>query len=171
MRSLLEAIGPIQRNVGQICLTGWAWDYRPDWAAELDVAGINTDGAMLQQMGVEIRGNIPFDQVVPFVSQAQFSPVIHRPLFNHLGIVTNRTFETFCSDTIPLLMLPEQMVESIYGRAARPLILRDDVASQIRDIQSRPEVYWDAVLKTRAYLAERHSFERRFQELTAILDS
>ncbi|MBO0858354.1 MAG: hypothetical protein J2P21_07810 [Chloracidobacterium sp.] len=171
MRSLLEAIGPIQRKIGQICLTGWAWDYRPDWAAELDVEGINTDGAMLQRMGVEIRGNIPFDQVVPFVSQARFSPVIHRPLFNHLGIVTNRTFETFCSDTIPLLMLPEQMVESIYGRAALPLVLRDDVAGQICDIQSRPEVYWDAVLKTRAYLAERHSFERRLQELMAILES
>ena len=96
--------------------------------------------------------------------------MIHRPLFNHLGIVTNRTFETFCSDTIPLLMLPKQMIESIYGPAARPLAVGEDVAGHIEDIMRRPEVYWDAVLKTRAYLADRHSFQQRFEELSAILE-
>jgi hypothetical protein len=126
---------------------------------------------LLQQLDVEIRGNISFDQVVHFVSQARLCPVIHRPLFNHLGIVTNRTFETFCSDTVPLLMLPEQMIESIYGAAALPLALGEDVIGQIQDIHCRPEIYWDAVLKTRAYLAEHHSFERRFQQLLAILDA
>jgi len=33
-----------------------------------------------------------------------------------------------------------------------------------------PAKYWDAVLKTRAYLAEHHSFQRRFTELFEILD-
>jgi hypothetical protein len=171
MRSLLEAIEPIQQTIGRICLTGWAWDYRPDWAAELGVQGIDTDAAMLQRMGVELKGNISFDRVIPFVSQARFCPVIHRPLFNHLGIVTNRTFETFCSDTVPLLMLPDQMVESIYGPAARLLAVGQDVICHIQDIQCHPEAYWDAILKTRAYLAEHHSFQRRFQELSAILDT
>ena len=170
MRSLLKAIEPIKQSVGTICLTGWAWDYRPDWAAELDVQGIDTDPAMLQDIGVELKGNISFDQVIPFVSQARFSPVIHRPLFNHLGIVTNRTFETFCSDTIPLLMLPDEMIESIYGPAARLLAIGEDPAAHIQDIVRCPEAYWDAILKTRAYLAERHSFQRRFQELAAIVD-
>jgi hypothetical protein len=124
---------------------------------------------MLQQMGVELKGNISFEQVIPFVSQAKFCPVIHRPLFNQLGIVTNRTFETFCSDTIPLLMLPGEMIESIYGPAARLLAVDEDVAGHIRDVLSRPDLYWDAILKTRAYLADRHSFQRRFQELSAIL--
>ena len=169
MRSLLKAIEPIKQSVGPICLTGWAWDYRPDWAAELGIQGIDTDPAMLQQMGVELKGNISFEQVIPFVSQAKFCPVIHRPLFNHLGIVTNRTFETFCSDTVPLLMLPGQMIESIYGPAARLLAVGEDVVGHIRDVLNRPEVYWDAILKTRAYLADRHSFGRRFQELSAIL--
>jgi hypothetical protein len=170
MRSLLKAIEPIKQSVGPICLTGWAWDYRPDWAAELGVEGIDTDAAMLQQMGVELNGNVSFDQVVAFVSRARFCPVIHRPLFNHLGIVTNRTFETFCSDTIPLLMLPNQMIESIYGPAARLLAVGEDVAGHIQDILRRPEAYWDAILKTRAYLADHHSFQRRFQELSAIFD-
>jgi hypothetical protein len=169
MRALLKAIEPIKQSVGPICLTGWAWDYRPDWAAELGIQGIDTDPAMLQQMGVEVKGNISFEQVIPFVSQAKFCPVIHRPLFNQLGIVTNRTFETFCSDTIPLLMLPGQMIESIYGPAARLLAVGEDVVGHIRDVLNRPELYWDAILKTRARLADRHSFQRRFQELSTIL--
>ena len=170
MRALLEAIEPIKQCVGPICLTGWAWDYRPEWAAELGVQGIDTDAAMLRQMGVELRGNISFDQVIPFVSQARFCPVVHRPLFNHLGLVTNRTFETFCSDTVPLLMLPEETIESIYGPAARLLAVGEDVTGHLQDILCRPEVYWDAILKTRAYLAEHHSFQQRFQELLTILD-
>ena len=171
MRCLLQAIEPIQQSIGPICLTGWAWDYRPDWAAELGVQGIDTDAEMLQEMGVELKGNIPFDQVIPFVSQAQLCPVIHRPLFNHLGMVTNRTFETFCSDTVPLLMLPDQMIESVYGPAARLLAVGEDVAGHVQDILGQPEAYWDAILKTRAYLADHHSFQRRLQELLTILDS
>lgn len=169
MQALLTSIEPIRTSIGSICLTGWAWDYRPEWAEELGVDGINTDPAMLQRMGVELNGNTTFDQVIPAVSQARFCPVIHRPLFNHLGIVTNRTFETFCSDTVPLLMLPKELIESIYGPAAQPLAVGPDVASHIQNIQRSPEVYWDAILKTRAHLAEHHSFQRRFQELSAIL--
>jgi hypothetical protein len=170
MRSLLEEIEPIKESIGRICLSGWAWDHRPDWATELGVQGIDTDPSMLQQMGVEIIGNLSFEQFIPFVSQARFCPVMHRPLFNHLGIVTNRTFETFCADTIPLLMLPSQMIESIYGPAAHLLSVGGDVVAHIRDIQRRPEAYWDAILKTRAHLAHHHSFERRFEELSAILE-
>ena len=30
---------------------------------------------------------------------------------------------------------------------------------------SAPEPYWEAVLQTRAHLAEHHSYARRFEEL------
>src|SRR5439155_18362333 len=169
MRSLLKSIEPIKQRVGPICLAGWAWDHRPDWAAELRVSGIDTDPAMLRQMGVELRSNMSFDQVIPFVSRAKLCPVIHRPLFNHLGLVTNRTFEAFCSVTIPLLMLPDRMIESIYGPAAHVLAVGEDVACHVQDVLRRPEIYWDAILKTRTYLADRHSFQRRFDELSAIV--
>src|SRR5207245_7005107 len=139
-----------------------AWDYRPDWAAELGIQGIDTDVAMLHRMGVEIKGNISFDQVIPFVSQARFCPVIHRPLFNHLGIVTNRTFETFCSDTVPLLMLPEETVREIYGESALPLMPGEQLRNRLSDMMRHPEVYWEAVLRTRSYLAEHHSYQRCF---------
>jgi hypothetical protein len=104
------------------------------------------------------------------VGQARFCPVFHRPLFNRLGLVTNRTFETFCADTLPLLMLPERAVEAIYGPAARPLAPGEDVAGRLRDMMRRPEAFWQAVLDTRAHLAQHHSFRKRFQELLAILE-
>lgn len=169
MRALLEAIEPIKESIGPICLTGWAWDYRPDWAAELGIDGIDTDAGMLQRMNIDIRGNIGFNEVIPFVSQGRFAPVIHRPLFNELGFVTNRTFETFCSDTVPLLLLPPQMIATIYGPAAGILAVGDDLAARVQDVERRPEAYWDAILKTRAHLANHHSFERRLQDLSAIL--
>ena len=169
MKSLLTAIRSIQDKIGPLCLAGWAWDYRPDWAAELGIDGIDTDYALLQEMGVEIKGNVSFEQVIRFVSQGRFTPVIHRPLFNHLGTVTNRTFETFCSDTVPLLMLPDQMIEAIYGPAARRLAVGEDPAAHISDILVHPDVYWDAIVKTRTHLARTHSFEARVRELCAIL--
>src|SRR5205807_9023804 len=61
--------------------------------------------------------------------------------------------ETFCSNTIPLLMLPEQIVEKMHGSAALRLIPGEDLAARLDDIMHRPEFYWDAVLKTRAHLA------------------
>src|SRR5262245_20049707 len=71
-RSLLQKIAPIQQSIGPICLAGWAWDYRPDWAAELGIQGIDTDPALLQHLGVEVRGNVSFDQVTGLVNQARF---------------------------------------------------------------------------------------------------
>jgi hypothetical protein len=109
--------------------------------------------------------------VVALQGQARFCPIFHRPLFIQLGLVTNRTFETFCSDTLPLLMLPERVVESIHGHDALRLRPGDDVARRLEDMMRRPEFYWEAVLKTRAHLAAHHSYERRFEELMTILEN
>jgi hypothetical protein len=102
---------------------------------------------------------------------ARFNPIFHRPLFNQLGLVTNRTFETFCADTIPLIMLSTPQVEALYGPDARPLAPGDDVAGRLSDMLYRPELYWEAVLRVRAHLAERHSYRQRFQQLLGILES
>jgi hypothetical protein len=170
IRRFLEAVEPIRGDFGPICLAGWRWDERPDWAVEHGIQGVDTDPALLARLGVEAKWPVPYDEVVGFMSQARFCPVFHRPLCNQLGLVTNRTFETFCADTIPLLMLPERVVEAVYGPEARPLAPGEDVAGRLRDMMRRPEVYWDAVLKVRAGLAERHSIRRRFQELLRILE-
>jgi hypothetical protein len=171
LKSLLEAVEPLRAELGPIRLAGWDWDQRPEWAVQLGLEGVDVDPALLQRVGVETSWAVPFDEVVPLLSQGRFSAVIHRPLFSHLGLVTNRTFETFCADTLPLLILPEAQVEAIYGPAARKLVPGGDVAGRVQDMIRHPETYWDAVLKTRAHLAEHHSYERRFRELVKILES
>ena len=170
IRPFLEAIEPIRHEIGPICLAGWRWDERPDWAIELGLAGADVDPALLKRLGVETKWPIPFNEVIDFMGQGRFCPIFHRPLFNHLGLVTNRTFETFCADTIPLLMVPDDLVEAIYGPAARPLVPGNDVAWRLDDLLRRPEVYWDAVLKVRDHLSEHHSYQQRFEELLTILE-
>ena len=80
-------------------------------------------------------------------------------------------FEAFCSDAIPLLLLPQQMIDSIYRSSGASTRGRQGVADHIQDVIHRPQPYWEAVLKTRAHLADHHSFQRRFQELSAILQA
>lgn len=167
----LEAIEPLKDRLGPICLAGWDWRERPGWAVELGLNGVDVDPTLLERLGVETREPIPFHEVVDFVGQARFTLICHRPLYNQLRLVTNRTFETFYSDTIALLMLPYDLVEEIYGRDARPLTLGEDMAERLEDIMRRPEIYWNAVLKTRAHLAQHHSYERRFKQLLTILES
>ncbi len=171
IRRFLEAIEPIHGELGPICLAGWRWDERPDWAVELGLQGVDVDPALLKRLGVETRWPIPFHEVLGLLSQARFCPIFHRPLFNQLGLVTNRTFETFCADSVPVLMLRSDLITAIYGPEAQPLAPGEDVAGRLRDMMRRPEVYWDAVLKVRAHLAQHHSYQQRFKELLTILEN
>lgn len=171
LRSFLEAIEPLRGELGPTCLVGWNWDKQPDWAAEMDFHGMDVDPALLQRMGVEVKTGISFHEVVDFGGKGRFSPILHRPLFNELGLVTNRTFETFCSDTIPLALIPDRVSEAIYGPAAALLAPGGDIAEHLRNILVDPEPYWDAILSTRAHLAEHHSYQQRVKELVTMLES
>lgn len=171
MKGFLESIEPVKNRVGPIALRGWAWDERPEWAVEQAFAGLDLDPELLQRLQVDVGPTLAFDEVVEFQSRGRFCPVIHRPLYKKLSLLTNRTFETFASDTIPLLMLSEDFVESIYGPAAKLLATEEDVARCVSDVLEHPEAYWESVFETRKYLAKHHSYEQRFQELRTILES
>ncbi len=168
VRRFLEDYRHVRERVGQFCLAGWDWNQRPHWAIELGIQGVDTDPELLADLRVEIRQAIRFDQIVDLLGQGRFAPVFHRPLFRELDFVTNRTFETFLADSVPVLMLPTPFVESIYGPAALKLVPDENLAAHLEDVVADPEVYWDAVLKTRAHLAEHHSFEKRFKQLEAL---
>ena len=168
VRSFLEGYALAREQVGRACLVGWDWDKRPDWAVQKGIMGVDTDPTFLAELGVEFLDGVRFDEVVGTLGRARFAPVLHRPLFRHLGFVTNRTFETFYADTLPVLMLPRDFVSAIYGPAALTLIPGDDVAGYLRDAMQRPEHYWAAVLQTRDHLARHHSYAQRLQELAAL---
>jgi hypothetical protein len=169
VRKLLEGIEALNGSLGRVALVGWDWARRPEWAIQLGLEAVNVDPELFGRLDVETREAIPFSEVSGFLGQAKFSPVFHRPLFQKLGFVTNRTFETFCADTIPILMLTEGTVRDIYGEEALPLAPGEQIRERLLDIIRSPEPYWDAVLKTRAHLAEHHSYQRRFEELVNIL--
>jgi hypothetical protein len=168
VRRFLEEYREVAKTVGQVCLTGWDWSERPAWAASNSISGVDTDPELLADLRVEVRMGIRFDRVVPLLAQGGFAPVIHRPLFNALGLVTNRTFETFHGDTVPVLMLPEALVEQIYGPAALRLVPREGLARHLIACLDDSVGTWQAVLATRAHLAIHHSIERRIAELGAI---
>lgn len=168
IRPFIESYARVRDKVGRACLVGWDWAARPDWAVEKGIAGIDTDPALLAEAGVEIRNGVRFDEVVGLLGQARFAPVFHRPLFRELGLVTNRTFETFYADTLPVLMLPREQVQALYGPAATVLAPEGDVAAHLTDAMKRPQHYWEALLETRSYLARHHSYAHRFNELAAL---
>jgi hypothetical protein len=169
VRRFLERSAPTRGEVGKTCLVGWDWGARPEWAVKQGIAGIDTDPALLAELGVEVKHAVRFDEVKGLLGQARFAPVFHRPLFRHLGYVTIRTFETFEADALPVLMLPHDLVSGIYGPAALALVPGDDVAAHLTDALRRPEPYWQAVLETRAHLARHHSFARRLEEIVELV--
>lgn len=166
VRDFLEGYGPVRKDAGPACLIGWDWSARPDWAAQMAIMGVDTDPAFLKSLDVEVRDGVRFDEIVGLLGQAKFAPIIHRPLFRELGFVTNRSFETFYADTIPVLMLPRDFVERIYGAAALKLVPEQGVGAWVADALKNPETYWDAVLETRAHLAAKHAYAKRIEELT-----
>jgi hypothetical protein len=168
VRRFLQGYAPARAEVGQACLIGWDWSSRPEWAVKNGIMGIDTDPALLAELDVDIYGGVPFHEVVAGLGKARFAPVFHRPLFRHLGFVTNRTFETFYADTLPVLMLPRDFVAAIYGDAALKLVPGDDVAAHLKDALRRPEPYWEAVLHTRSHLERHHSYAQRFEQLGAL---
>jgi hypothetical protein len=170
VRRFLQEYGRARGEVGQACLVGWDWGHRPDWAVQKGIMGIDTDPALLAELGVEVRDGVRFDEVTNLLGTAKFAPVFHRPLFRHLGFVTVRTFETFYADALPVLMLPRELVTAIYGAAALALVPSGNVADHLKDTLRNPEMYWDAVLQTRSHLAHHHSYLRRFRELSLLLE-
>ena len=170
VRDFLEQYSPVAEKAGQASLIGWDWGWRPDWAAEQGIMGVDTDTDFLEAEGIEIRDGVGYNEVVGLLNGARFAPVFHRPLFRHLGYVTGRTFETFYADTIPVLMLPKDFVEDIYGAAALTLVPDEGkVAAMLSDALENPVKYWEAVLATRAHLAEHHSYARRYETLGALM--
>jgi hypothetical protein len=169
VRAFLEQSEPFQKRLGPIHLTGWHWDKRPDWVAALGLNAVDVDRELIKRLGVRTRGPIPHEKVKGYLGRARFCPVFQRPLFNRLGLLTNRAFEVFCADAIPILFLDGNLVEAVFGPAAKALVPGSDLNAFVEGVLVRPAYYWDAVLETRAHLEKHHTFEQRLRALSNIL--
>ena len=86
------------------------------------------------------------------------------------GFVTNRTFETFYADTLPVLMLPRDFVAAIYGEAALALVPGESVAAHLEDALRQPEVILGCGAADAGASRRHHSYAQRFQELGALAE-
>jgi len=98
--------------------------------------------------------------------------VIYRPLFDHLQLVTCRTFETPAASTIPVFCHDEQYVREIYGEVGVELALPAERPDEkVADLMVRPDHYRAVVREIRRHLAERYSYAARIKELIEIVES
>jgi hypothetical protein len=173
MRRVLEGLKPIRDHIGRIRITGSGWDSPLALGSLETTEDANfTEPGYLRKLGVEVRPPVRFDRVIDSMSEGLFSPVILRPLFDHLRLVTCRTFETPAANTIPLFVQDRAYVEEIYGERAVELVLpNDEPQEKILDIVQQPGYYGQIVNDIRQRLAEEHSYAVRFRELLQIIDS
>ena len=173
MYRVLKAIEPVREQVGRIGLVGSGWDSPAPWIhPTLGIDAYYTDPQYLTKLGVEVMPAVHFHQVITGMSKGVFMPVIYRPLFDHLRMVTCRTFETPAANTIPLFTQDPIFVEEIYGEEAVELVLFDEEPQEkILDILRRPEHYARTVMRIRRRLAEKHSYAGRIKELIRIVEN
>ena len=90
-----------------------------DWMEWDDIkANYYVDRDYLKRIGVEALPAVPYQQVTDTINKGVFNPVVYRPLFERLGMVTCRTFETPAAGTIPLFLLDRDYVTEIFGERA-----------------------------------------------------
>ncbi len=173
MQRVLQAIEPVRDEIGRIGLVGTGWDALPPWAVPMKMEqAYYTDLTYLRRLRVEVRNAVPFGHVIEWMSKAIFNPVISRPTFNYMRLVTPRFFETPAANTIPLFEVDTEHVEEIYGDAAMELALPDyNPHEKILDLIRRPEYYARIAQRIREHLAEKHSHAARLKELIDIARS
>ncbi len=173
LRRVLQVIEPIRDRVGRIGLIGEGWSSVPERhdRALLDLAHYS-EPDYLKRLDVEVLPPVRFDHVVEEMGRAVFSPVIYRPLFDQLQLVTCRTFETPAAGALPLFTQGRDFVTEVYGDEAEELILPDERGHEkILDLLRRPEYYADIVRGLRRRLAEKHCYELQLKQLIEIVRS
>ncbi|MBK8009382.1 MAG: hypothetical protein IPK23_13900 [Rhizobiales bacterium] len=167
---LLPAIEPVRDRIGEIGFIGLWWDKPPAEGADAGPeAAFESDPAMIERVRVTTEDSVMYTDVVRKMSTAKINIFTQRPVLHHLKHITLKYFEVFYADTIPLLMLDEQIAIDVYGPAARELMLRENIGEKILDALARPGHYRDVVHAVRKHLAANNSYDKRMAELVAAL--
>jgi hypothetical protein len=171
-KELLPAFDKIRDQVGEIGFLGLWWNEPP---AEGPAAGpspaFQSDPYAFKRLRIKTPGAVMYNDVIKTMSTARINILTQRPLLRHLKHLTQKYFEVFCADTIPLLMLDEDHAELIYGPAGRELTLPGRAAEKILDALRNPDSYRSIVEDVRSHLVAHHSYDQRARELFAAFRS
>ena len=172
MSKVLRALEPVRDRVGRVALVGEGWDAPLEWTSWLEIKdNYYVDRDYLQRLRIEARPPIPYREVPATMRQGIFNPIVYRPLFECLGMVTCRTFETPAAGTIPLFVLDREYVREIYGEAATELVLEDENPDEkVLDLLARPEHYAEVVQGIRKEFGRHHSPEARLRQLIDMIE-
>jgi hypothetical protein len=172
MHNILRAIEPIRSQLARIALVGYGWAALPAWATAMKLEdAYYSDLQYLQKLNVDLLEPIPFETVIDWMSKASFNPVISRPTFSALRLVTPRFFETPAADTVPIFGLDAEYVAEIYGPNASELVMRSDGTELFVDMIRRPAHYNELARSIREHLASHHSQIVRLRELIDIIQA
>jgi hypothetical protein len=167
---LLPAIQQIRGEIGEIGFIGLWWDQPPaEGSAAGPQAAFESDPEALRRLRIQTGAAVMYTDVIRTMSTARINIFTQRPVLHHLRHLTLKYFEIFYADTIPLLMLDADHAVSVYGPAARELVLRDRAAAKILDALHRPQHYKAVVDDVRGHLAAHYSYDRRVEELVAAM--
>jgi hypothetical protein len=167
---LLPAFEQIRDEVGEIAFQGMWWDALPEWAERMGLEpAFRNEAERFRKLRIRIEPPVSFTDVIGAMSAGRINIFTQRPFLAHVRHLTLRYFEEFCADTIPLLMLEEDLAVAVYGPAARELVLKGRVAERLLDALRRPDHYRGVVEDVRRHLIAHHSYKRRVEELVAAL--
>ncbi len=172
MLKVFKAIEKVRDQVGRVGLVGEGWGDVVDWMEQGEAkAKHHIDRDYMAAHRFEGLPPVPVGEVAATIETGVFNPVVYRPLFEQLGFVTCRTFETPASGTIPLFLLEREYVVQIFGeRAVELMIAGEDDSDKILDVLARPGHYADIVMDIRKDFRVRHSPDARLRELIGYIE-
>lgn len=172
MVKVLKAIEQVRDKVGRVGLVGEGWGETIDWMEHGEAKAKHyVDREYLKKNHFEGLPAVPFDEVAKTIEKGVFNPVVYRPVFEQLGFVTCRTFETPAAGTIPLFLLNRDYVAEIFGeRATELMIAGANDHDKILDVLERPEYYAEIVMDIRKDFRVRHSPDARLRELIGYIE-
>lgn len=172
MLKVFKAIEKVRDRVGRVGLVGEGWGEVVPWMEEGEAKAKHyVDRDYMARHRFEGLPAVPFDAVAPTIEKGVFNPVVYRPVFEQLGFVTCRTFETPASGTIPLFLLERDYVVDIFGeRATELMIAGAEDSEKILDVLERPAHYADIVMDIRREFQVRHTPEARLRELIGYIE-
>ena len=173
MSRVLRAVEKVRDEVGRIAVVGHGWGELPWWATTMKVEdSYLSDPQYLKKLGVEMLPPVPFKDVIATMSKAVFNPLLLRPTFNTMKLVTPRMFETPAANTVPLFAIDREHIREIYGDAAADNLVLDEASPDVvANIARRPDDFRDIQLGMRKHLSEHHSHAARLRQLIEIIES